>query len=110
VVRADEKLAAFVELESETPGRAKRAISYASWRFWMLSPTLLRELQSSAPQCFGAWDPFSFKKSLAFADQTQRQMRERSEIAAGADRACLLATAASGTREICSPFSSIPAA
>src|SRR5437773_7205859 len=44
-------------------------------------------LKSSARQRFPAFHSFAQKKCLAFANQGQSEMSERSEIAAGADRA-----------------------
>src|SRR5260370_8761059 len=46
-------------------------------------------LKSSARQRFPAFHSFAPKKCLAFANQGQSEMRERREIAAGADRAFL---------------------
>src|SRR6266404_1452683 len=46
-------------------------------------------LKSSARQRFPAFHSFALKKCLAFANQGQSEMRERREIAAGADRAFL---------------------
>src|SRR4029077_8923027 len=46
-------------------------------------------LKSSARQRFPAFHSFALKKCIAFANQGQSEMRERREIAAGADRAFL---------------------
>src|SRR5260370_32320425 len=43
-------------------------------------------LKSSARQRFPAFHSFALKKCLAFANQSQSEMSERSEIAAGANR------------------------
>src|SRR5437762_2836391 len=46
-------------------------------------------LKSSAGQRFMAFHSFALKKCLAFTNQSQSEMSERSEIAAGADRSFL---------------------
>src|ERR1039458_1507954 len=43
-------------------------------------------LQFCAAQRFAAFEPFSFKKCFAFANETQSQMRQRREIATRSDR------------------------
>src|SRR6202035_1005888 len=47
----------------------------------------VHRLKFTAPQCFGAGHPSAFKKCLAFADETQRQMRQRRQVAARTNRA-----------------------
>ena len=47
----------------------------------------LQGLQLRARQRFGARDSFTTKKSFAFANHAQGQMRERREVAAGTYRA-----------------------
>ncbi len=46
----------------------------------------LHRFQSSATKRFAAFHSFTLEKRLAFANQTQRKVRKRSEIAAGSDR------------------------